>query len=148
MIEPTEEDFELLPGGDFIAPDVSDEVRDFIQACRKMIYSEEFTPIVQQALTGAGSLTDGVVPVLVELVTRAEDKLGPLSDQDQMTVITHLAGTLVSTAKMLGDPDAEDGRSAVEAIVDAVSGMLDQGAPQEEPPAPETAPAAPLAQLR
>lgn len=128
---PTEEEMELLPGGDFIAPDVPTEVRDFIQACRRLIYSEEFTPMVKQALTGAGSLVDGIAPILVELITRAEDKMGPLDDQSFQTVVAHLAGTLVSTAKMLGDPEAEDAQTVVQDVVDMVTDMMSQGEAEE-----------------
>ena len=127
-------------------------LRKEVQACRRLIYSEEFTPIVQQALTGAGNLIDGVVPVLMEIIARAQDKLGPLSDEDFNTVATHLAGTLVSTAKILGDPDAEDAQSAVEGIVGKMA-ELAQGAeqaPEEEIPeqAPQEPPPGALAQLR
>lgn len=144
---PTEEEMELLPGGDFIAPDVSPEVRQFIQNCRMLMYSEEFTPIIKQALTGAGSLADSAAPVLMEIVSRAQDKMGPLSDEDLQTVLTHLAGTIVSTAKMLGDPEAEDGQEAVESIVGIVNEMVAGDSPEEPQEAPQDIGAA-LGQLR
>lgn len=134
MIEPTEEEMDLLPGGDFIAPDVSPEVADFIKKCRTLMYSEEFTPIIKQALTGANSLAESAAPVLMEIISRAQDKLGPLSDEDLQTVLTHLAGTLVATAKMLGDPEAEDAQEAVEAIVGIVMDSTAQEPPAEEAP--------------
>lgn len=130
---PSEEEMELLPGGDFIAPDVTPEVRQFIQNCRLLMYSEEFTPIIKQALTGSESLSESAAPVLMEIVSRAQDKMGPLSDEDLQTVLTHLAGTIVSTAKMLGDPEAEDGQEAVEAIVGLVNEMTAGGEAEEAP---------------
>lgn len=149
MIEQqTPEEAELLPGGDYIAPDVSPEVRDFINACRRLIYSEEFTPIIQQALTGANSLAEGIAPVLVEIITRSEDKLGPLSDEDFAAVALHLAGTLVGFAKMMDSPDAENPEEAVQDTV-ALMVEMTEGAPEA---APEEAPpeqmAGALAQLR
>lgn len=149
--QPTDEELDLLPGGDFIAPDVSPEAREFISRCRQLIYSEEFTPIVKQALTGAGSLAESIAPVLMEVISRAQDKIGPLSDEDMQAVAAHLAGTLVSTAKILGDPEAENAQEAVEDIL----GLMDELAaggevPPEEMEAPEPqeqAPARALGQL-
>lgn len=135
MDQQTPEEAELLPGGDYIAPDVSPEVRDFIQKCRTLIYSEEFTPIIQQALTGANSLAEGVAPILLQIITRAEDKLGPLSEEDFATVALHLAGTLVGTARILGDPEAENPEEAAQEIVATMMEMVSGGdsAEGEEP---------------
>jgi hypothetical protein len=145
---PSEEESELLPGGDFIAPDVSPEVRQFIQSCRRLMYSEEFTPIIKQALTGANSLAESAAPVLMEIIGRAQDKMGPLSDEDVQTVATHLAGTIVSTAKILGDPEAEDGQAAVEQIVGLIDEMTSGAQEQEAMPPQEEPMAGALAQLR
>lgn len=144
---PSDEEMDLLPGGDFISPDVSPEVRDFIQKCRMLMYSEEFTPIIKQALTGAGSLAESAAPVLMEIISRAQDKMGPLSDEDLQVVATHLAGTLVSTAKILGDPEAEDAQEAVESIVGLMNDLTSeqQEAPQEQP---QAEPQGALGQLR
>lgn len=144
---PTDEDMDLLPGGDFIAPDVSPEVRQFIQNCRMLMYSEEFTPIIKQALTGAGSLAESAAPVLMEIISRAQDKMGPLSDEDLQVVATHLAGTLVSTAKILGDPEAEDAQEAVENIVGMINDMT-AGAEQQGLEGPPAEPQGALGQLR
>lgn len=144
---PSDEEMDLLPGGDFISPDVSPEVRDFIQRCRMLMYSEEFTPIIKQALTGAGSLAESAAPVLMEIISRAQDKMGPLSDEDLQVVATHLAGTLVSTAKILGDPEAEDAQEAVESIVGLINDLTSEQ--QEDPQAqPQAEPQGALGQLR
>ena len=140
MIEQqTPEEAELLPGGDYIAPDVTPEVREFINACRRLIYSEEFTPIIQQALTGANSLAEGIAPVLVEIITRSEDKMGPLSDEDFASVALHLAGTLVGFAKMMDSPDAENPEEAVQDTV-ALMVEMTEGAPEGEEMPPEEMP--------
>ena len=144
---PSDEDMDLLPGGDFISPDVSPEVRQFIQNCRMLMYSEEFTPIIKQALTGAGSLAESAAPVLMEIISRAQDKMGPLSDEDLQVVATHLAGTLVSTAKILGDPEAEDAQEAVENIVGMINDMT-SGAEQQGEESPPEEPQGALSQLR
>lgn len=147
----TPEEAELLPGGDYIAPDVTPEVREFINACRRLIYSEEFTPIIQQALTGAGSLAEGIAPVLVEIITRAEDKMGPLSDEDFASVALHLAGTLVGFAKIMDAPDAQNPEEAVQDTV-ALMVEMTEGEPEGEEMPPEEAPdeqmGGALAQLR
>lgn len=145
----TPEEAELLPGGDYIAPDVPPELRDFINACRRLIYAEEFTPIIQQALTGAGSLAEGIAPVLVEIITRAEDKMGPLSDEDFASVALHLAGTLVGFAKIMDAPDAENPEEAVQETV-ALMVEMTEGGGEEMPPeeAPEDQMGGALAQLR
>lgn len=144
------EDAELLPGGEFISPAASPQAREFILSCRRLMYSEEFDPIIKQALTGAGSLTDGAAPVLMQVITRAEDKLGPLSDEDFQQVAAHLAGTIVTTAQILGDPEAEDGESAVQEIIakmqELEAGASDGG--QESPAEQAPQPQGPLAQLR
>lgn len=127
----TPEEAELLPGGDYIAPDVTTEAREFIQTCRRLIYSEEFTPIIQQALTGANSLAEGIAPVLMQIITRAEDKLGPLSEEDFAAVALHLAGTLVGFARILGAPDAENPEEAVQ---DTVALMMEMSQGEEAPP--------------
>ncbi len=149
MNEPTDEELDLLPGGDFIAPDVTPEARDFISKCRQLMYSEEFTPIVKQSLTGAGSLAESAAPVIMELISRAQDKMGPLSDEDLQAVATHLAGTLVSTAKILGDPEAENAQEAVEAIVGLIGELGEGQEAQGEQEMPQEAqePGPPLGQF-
>jgi len=129
---PTEEAAEpvdptsMMAGADFVPPDISDDAREFVTRCREMIYSEKFLPVVQQALTGANDLASGVAPVILQLITAAEDKMGPLSDEDFQKVAQSLAGTLVGLAKMMGDPDAEDIPSAVQEVMAQVSDMTSE----------------------
>lgn len=142
------EDMELMPGGEFISPAASPEAKEFILNCRQIMYSEEFDPIIKQALTGAGSLADGAAPVLMQVITRAEDKMGPLSDEDFEQVAAHLAGTIVTTAQVLGDPEAEDGDDAVQTILARMQ-ELEAGAAEEPQEDPEmAAPGGALAQLQ
>lgn len=148
MREQTPEEAELLPGGDWMAPDLSETAREFVSNCRRLMYDEEFTPIIQQALTGAGSLPEGIAPVLMEIITRSEDKMGPLSDEDFAAVAQHLAGTMVGFALMMDAPID----SPEEVVADTLALMMEmsQGDPEAAQPPPEAPPqqAGALGQLR
>lgn len=126
---------ELMAGGDLVPPGTSEEVRDFIAKCRRLVYSDQFTPIIQKAITAGGDLVTGVAPVVAQIISRAEDKSGPLEDADLQTVALALSATMASTAHMLGDPDAQDIASTAQQIAEQVIEIL--GATQEAGPAGE-----------
>ena len=111
--------------GDFVDPNASEEAKLAILSARALMYSQDGR-VVMQAIEGSGSLVDGSVPIIAMVINSVEEKLGQLSDQDLMSVIAHLAGTVVEIARDLGDPEAleEDGKYATEEIIDGVVDLI------------------------
>lgn len=130
--------------GDFIDPNATEEAKLAILSARALMYSQEGR-VIMQAIEGSNSLVDGSVPIIAMVINSVEEKLGELSGQDLMSVIAHLAGTVVEIARDMGDPEAmeQDGKFATESIIDGVFDVLSGESPeapgemQPIPPSPQ-----------
>lgn len=126
---------------EFVSKDASDTARQYIARGRMVLYDPGMKDAVRAAITGAQSLADGCAAYIVQLIQKLEEKMGPLEEADYQMVVAHLAGSMVEMAQSLGDPEAEDGQSAVQSIIQAAMSM-GQGQSEQAPP-----PQGPMAQF-
>lgn len=124
-------------GGDFIAPDATTAAKKFILSARTMMYAAKDGELIKRAIEGADSLVDGTIPMIAMVMGLVEEKIGPLSPEDERVVAAHLAGTIVEIAQKMGEPESqvEEGRMAVEAITEGVIEVIAgaQEMPVEDP---------------
>jgi len=135
---------------EFVSPNASDQARLFIAKGRTIMYDPAMKPAVRAAITGAKDLASGIAMYVTQLVAKLEDKMGQLSEEDFLTVVSHLCGSMVDLAKSLGDPDAQDSSAAVKACVQKVMEIHAQGQNQNaQPPDPNADPsqAPPMSQF-
>lgn len=98
------------------------------------MYDPAMKPAVRAAITGAKDLASGIAMYVTQLVAKLEDKMGQLSEEDFLTVVSHLCGSMVDLAKSLGDPEAQDSSTAVKACVQKVLQIHQQGEGEQGPP--------------
>lgn len=139
---------------EFVSPNASDQARLFIAKGRTIMYDPAMKPAVKAAITGAKDLASGIAMYVTQLVAKLEDKMGQLSDEDFLMVVSHLCGSMVDLAKSLGDPSAQDSSAMVKQCVQQVMQIHAQGDQQQDPNAqadpsapPDPSQAAPMSQF-
>lgn len=120
----------------WVAPNVSPENAKFIQAARLAMLKINDGEGIKRAITDGQSLAQGAGAFVAMTVNLVESKMGERSPEDQMTIVAHLAGTIVDYAAREGDQEAKDKARAVISVIDVAMPILQQEE-QGEPPMDE-----------
>lgn len=98
------------------------------------MYDPGMKKAVQAAIAGGKDLPTGVAMFVVHMIAKLEEKMGQLSDDDYQQVAAHLCGSLVSLAKDLGDPTAQDTSAIVQQCIQQVMQIYQQQEGEQGPP--------------
>lgn len=128
---------------DFVSPQASPAARMMIAKGRQIIFDPKMKQAVHSAIAGTKDLATGIATYVTYLVSKLEEKMGQLNDQDFQQVIAHLCGTMVEVAQQMGEPTAQQNSSGiVKQAIQAAMQMHQQGG-QGDPSQQQGSPQAP-----
>lgn len=128
--------------GEYMPPNASPKVQKYVAQARVIMYAPQAQQALRAAITGSQDLASSAAPFIASLVMKLEDKMGPLSDQEYLQVVSILAASVAHLAHDMHDPAAQLPSDATMQITKAVMQLHQQqkGAQPQQPPPQQQAP--------
>lgn len=117
----------------WVEPTATPEIAKFIQQARLAMLKMKDGEGIKRAITSGQNLAQGAGAFVAMTVNLVESKVGEQTPEDEMTIVAHLAGTIVDYAAKEGDPEAKDKKQAVFDIIDVAMPILQPDDEQSEP---------------